>query len=203
MDNFRLYLDQRMFSLIEWKVSGHSWEEKNLPGRSDLVCDLDAHRRFYEEWSGLGRHESFSGMRSLHEVSAMTHSLSQISELISYSTPSAVGIIAHTFTGRARSTAFASFSAGAPVGGALGLILGGLFTSYVNNTWRGALYCVAGLAFAVSICAFFLVPNDGSHSSDRRVDWIGAALVTVGLIFLLFAISDGENAPNGWKTSCA
>ncbi|OWZ80201.1 efflux protein [Cryptococcus neoformans Bt85] len=119
----------------------------------------------------------------------------------SMSTPSAVGIIAHTFTGRARSTAFASFSAGAPVGGALGLILGGLFTSYVNNTWRGALYCVAGLAFAVSICAFFLVPNDGSHSSDRRVDWIGAALVTVGLIFLLFAISDGENAPDGWKTS--
>ncbi|ADV20469.1 efflux protein [Cryptococcus gattii Ru294] len=119
----------------------------------------------------------------------------------SMSTPSAVGIIAHTFSGRARSTAFASFSAGAPVGGALGLILGGLFTSYVSNTWRGALYCIAGLAFAVSICAFFVVPNDGSHSSDRRVDWIGAALVTVGLIFLLFSISDGENAPNGWKTS--
>lgn len=142
-------------------------------------------------------------MRGLHEVSAMTHSLPQFFELILYSTPSAVGIIAHTFTGRARSTAFASFSAGAPVGGALGLILGGLFTSYVKNTWRGALYCVAGLAFAVSICAFFLIPNDGSHSSDRRVDWIGAVLVTVGLIFLLFAVSDGENAPNGWKTSCA
>lgn len=115
-------------------------------------------------------------MRGLHEVSAMTHSLPQFFELILYSTPSAVGIIAHTFTGRARSTAFASFSAGAPVGGALGLILGGLFTSYVKNTWRGALYCVAGLAFAVSICAFFLIPNDGSHSSDRRVDWIGAVL---------------------------
>lgn len=192
-----------MFPLIEREVSGYSWEEKSLPGRSDLVCYLDANWRFYEEWSGLSRHESFSGIRGLHEVCAMIHAWLQNFKLISYSTPSAVGIIAHTFSGRARSTAFASFSAGAPVGGALGLILGGLFTSYVSNTWRGALYCIAGLAFAVSICAFFVVPNDGSHSSDRRVDWIGATLVTVGLIFLLFSISDGENAPNGWKTSCA
>ncbi|WVQ71574.1 hypothetical protein IAR50_001114 [Cryptococcus sp. DSM 104548] len=116
------------------------------------------------------------------------------------STPSAVGIIAHTFTGKARSTAFASFSAGAPVGGALGLLLGGLFTAYVKDTWRGALFCLAGLGFADAACAMFIIPNDVPHTNDRRVDWLGAALVTVGLVFIQFGISDGEGAPNGWKT---
>ncbi|KAJ7189465.1 major facilitator superfamily domain-containing protein [Mycena pura] len=45
--------------------------------------------------------------------------------------PAALGILAHTFppsAPRARAAAFASFSAGAPVGGALGMILGGLVT---------------------------------------------------------------------------
>ncbi|KAK8869878.1 hypothetical protein IAR55_000446 [Kwoniella newhampshirensis] len=117
------------------------------------------------------------------------------------STPSAVGIIAQNFSGRARSTAFASFSAGAPVGGALGLLLGGLFTSYVDDTWRGALFTMAGLAFAITVTAWFVVPRDPSITNDRRVDWLGAALVTVGLVFLQFVISDGESAPNRWKTS--
>ncbi|KAJ7841750.1 major facilitator superfamily domain-containing protein [Mycena olivaceomarginata] len=45
--------------------------------------------------------------------------------------PAALGILAHEFppsSGRARAAAFSSFSAGAPVGGALGMVLGGLVT---------------------------------------------------------------------------
>ncbi|WWC69544.1 uncharacterized protein I206_103486 [Kwoniella pini CBS 10737] len=116
------------------------------------------------------------------------------------STPSAVGIIAGNFTGKARSTAFACFSAGAPVGGAIGLIVGGVFVSYVKNTWRGALFLLAGMAFAIACISLWTIPSDFSHSDDKRVDWIGAALVTVGLILLQFTISAGETASNGWKT---
>ena len=36
----------------------------------------------------------------------------------------------------------------------------------------------------------------------RRVDWLGAFLVTAGLIFVVFILSDGPNAPDGWKTGC-
>ncbi|WWC61212.1 uncharacterized protein I303_103792 [Kwoniella dejecticola CBS 10117] len=116
------------------------------------------------------------------------------------STPSAVGIIAENFTGKARSTAFACFSAGAPVGGAIGLIVGGVFVSYVSNTWRGALFLLAGMAFAIAVVSLWTIPSDIPHSEDKRVDWIGAALVTVGLILLQFTISAGETASNGWKT---
>ena len=48
----------------------------------------------------------------------------------SMTTPSGFGIIAAHFDGKARAYAFATFSAGAPVGAAVGLILGGLLTTY-------------------------------------------------------------------------
>ena len=37
--------------------------------------------------------------------------------------------------------------------------------------------------------------------TDKRVDWLGAFLVTAGLTLLLFILSDGSIAPNGWSTS--
>ena len=43
--------------------------------------------------------------------------------------PAALGILAHTFPpSHFRSIAFATFAAGAPVGGAVGNIIGGVFT---------------------------------------------------------------------------
>lgn len=39
-------------------------------------------------------------------------------------------------------------------------------------------------------------------SLDRRVDWVGAFLVTAGLVLLTFSLGDGETAqPKQWKTS--
>ena len=36
----------------------------------------------------------------------------------------------------------------------------------------------------------------------RRIDWLGAFLVTAGLISIIFVLSDGSSAPDGWKTGC-
>jgi hypothetical protein len=85
---------------------------------------------------------------------------------------------------------------------AFGLVVGGLPTAYSKQTWRPCLWILASLAFAIAIVAFFVIPTDVVQTTDRRVDWVGAALVTVGLVFVQFGISDGETAPQGWKTSC-
>ncbi|RSH91274.1 hypothetical protein EHS25_009573 [Saitozyma podzolica] len=115
-------------------------------------------------------------------------------------TPSAIGIIAANFRGQARSTAFAAFAAGAPVGGSVGLVLGGIFVEYVPYSWRAVLCIMAGICFVMAIAAFFVLPRDTLKVVDPRLDWPGAVLVTVGLVLLMFVISDGQNAPNGWKT---
>jgi len=72
----------------------------------------------------------------------------------------------------------------------------------LRTTWRATLWVFSGLAAAIAITSFVFVPPDVLQTVDKRIDWVGAALVTVGLILLQFVISDGQNAPHGWKTGC-
>jgi len=47
--------------------------------------------------------------------------------------PAAVGILAHAFPpGRSRNIAFSTFSAGAPLGGAVGMVFGGVMAQYAT-----------------------------------------------------------------------
>ena len=41
-----------------------------------------------------------------------------------------------------------------------------------------------------------------SMETDKRVDWIGATLITIGLVLIVFVLGQGEIAPQGWKTPC-
>ena len=43
-------------------------------------------------------------------------------------------------------------------------------------------------------------PDIPSTETDRRCDWLGALLVTVGCVLIVFVLSDGEIV--GWSTSC-
>ncbi|KAJ6533086.1 major facilitator superfamily domain-containing protein [Mycena capillaripes] len=77
--------------------------------------------------------------------------------------PAALGILAHEFppsSGRARAAAFSSFSAGAPVGGALGMVLGGLLTQLSRYTWRAQFFLSAAIAFVTLIIGVLVIPPD-------------------------------------------
>jgi len=62
-------------------------------------------------------------------------------------------------------------------------------------------YLIFGLSILTMICGFFTIDRDIPSTEDRRVDWIGASLVTSGLVLIVFVLSDGSIAPQGWKTS--
>ncbi|EJU05211.1 hypothetical protein DACRYDRAFT_86362 [Dacryopinax primogenitus] len=115
--------------------------------------------------------------------------------------PSAVGILAHTFPlSQARTVAFATFQAGAPTGGALGSIIGGLTTQYAPIGWRAIFFVSAGIGGVVFVLVWLAFPNHRGHYEDKRVDWLGAALITSSLILLMFCLGQGEIAPQGWRT---
>ncbi|KAI0750334.1 major facilitator superfamily domain-containing protein [Daedaleopsis nitida] len=116
--------------------------------------------------------------------------------------PAALGILAHSFPpSRIRSIAFATFAAGAPVGAAIGSTLGGVLTQLTAKTWRSTFWLLTGLSALCCIGAFISIDKDVPYAlGDRRIDWIGALLVTAGLTFIVFVLSDGSTAPNGWKT---
>ncbi|KAA1469023.1 efflux transporter [Dentipellis sp. KUC8613] len=116
--------------------------------------------------------------------------------------PASLGILAHSFPpSRMRSVAFATFSSGGPVGGMLGFVIGGVLIQVTEPTWRTLFYLLAALGFLGAILAMVCVdPNEPSTETDRRVDWIGAFLVTTGLVLIVFVLSDAPTAPHGWRT---
>ena len=56
------------------------------------------------------------------------------------------------------------------------------------------------LSLIVGLFAFD--PDHPSEEPDKRVDWIGAILVTSGLVLIVFVLAQGEIAPQRWKTPC-
>jgi MFS family permease len=116
------------------------------------------------------------------------------------SAPSAFGLIAANIHGKDRATAFAMFSAGAPLGAGTGIVLGGVFTAYTEPTWRAVLWFFSGLGFFAALLAVLFVPKDSPHPHDRRLDLVGAAMITTGLVLFQFTISFAGT--KGWKTPC-
>jgi len=45
-------------------------------------------------------------------------------------------------------------------------------------------------------------PDVPSVEADQRVDWLGGFLITTGLVLVVYVLSDGEVAPEGWATPC-
>jgi len=115
--------------------------------------------------------------------------------------PAALAIVTATFAGSpARGRAFAIFGAVAGVAGAVGLLLGGLLTEYLN--WRWTLY--VNLAFAaiglIGAAAFLRRGDRPAHRP--KIDLPGTALVSAGLFLLVFGLSRAEaggwHAPASW-----
>ena len=130
--------------------------------------------------------------------------------------------MAHAFPpSRARSLAFATFAAGAPVGGAFGMIVGGVLTkltvcvtralvnsaTFLTSSCRQTLCSVFYLAAGTSALIFFsglasFDTDTPSTETVKRVDWIGIFLITIGLVLIIFVLGQGEIAPQGWSTPC-
>ena len=59
-------------------------------------------------------------------------------------------------------------------------------------------WVVAGICVIVLVAGIFSIDKDIHHTDvDRRVDWIGAFLVTGGLVLLTYGLTDGPS--RGWS----
>ncbi|KAI9433577.1 hypothetical protein H4582DRAFT_2082209 [Lactarius indigo] len=94
-----------------------------------------------------------------------------------------LGIMAKAFPpGTSRPLAFATFSAGAPIGATVAIVLCGVLTQVTKAAWRTPRFLLSGVALAFTVLGFFVFEDEPSTEEDKRVDWIGAFLVTVGLV---------------------
>ena len=114
--------------------------------------------------------------------------------------PAALSILTTTFTEPGeRNRAFAIYGAIAGAGGAVGLLLGGLLTEYLN--WRWCLFVnLIFAAFAFAGAMVFL--HDREPGQRPKLDLPGTVMVCAGLFGIVYGFSNAEthgwSAPSTW-----
>ena len=108
--------------------------------------------------------------------------------------PTALSLLAVTFTEPPeRARAFAVYGSIAGSGAAIGLLLGGILTQYLN--WRWCLYVNAPIATVAAVGGWRVLAGTRG-AAPRRFDIPGVLLATGGLAALVYACTQAVSA--GW-----
>ena len=109
--------------------------------------------------------------------------------------PSALSLLTVTFTKpQERAKAFGIYGAIAGGGSAIGLLLGGLLTEYLN--WRWVLYVNVPIALVGVAGAIAYVHDSPAGRNRSRLDLPGVVLATTGLVALVYGFTRAES--EGW-----
>jgi EmrB/QacA subfamily drug resistance transporter len=108
--------------------------------------------------------------------------------------PTALALIATTFPeGPPRNRAMGVYAAMSGVGGAVGLIAGGLLVSYTS--WRWVMFVNVPIGIAVALAALAVLP--GTAGRPGRLDLPGAVTGTAGVAALVYGLSNAATGQDG------
>lgn len=112
--------------------------------------------------------------------------------------PAALSIVLSEFSeGPERDRALGVWAAVAAGGAAAGVLLGGILTQYLG--WRWNFFVNVGVGIAVVWSGLRLIPHHiGEEKRQTNLDLQGAALVTSGLMSLVYGLSKAPN--DGWDS---
>ncbi|WP_208647958.1 MFS transporter [Streptomyces tirandamycinicus] len=109
--------------------------------------------------------------------------------------PAALSLLAVTFTdAKERAKAFGVYGAIAGGGGAVGLILGGVLTEYLD--WRWTFYVNIPFAVVAAVGAWLVVREPAGGRNRSPLDVPGVLLSTLGLVALVYGFTRAES--HGW-----
>ncbi len=112
--------------------------------------------------------------------------------------PAVLSLLTTTFTiPEERNRAFSVFGVIGASGAAVGLILGGALTEYLD--WRWTMFVNLILAIPAAVAALRLLPNDAARTSRTRIDLPGTLTASTGLLALVYGFSNAES--NGWGSA--
>ncbi|MEV4329820.1 MFS transporter [Streptomyces sp. NPDC049597] len=110
--------------------------------------------------------------------------------------PAALSLLAVTFTdAKERAKAFGIYGAIAGGGGAVGLILGGFLTEYLD--WRWTFFVNIPFAIIAAVGAYLVVREPEGARNRSSLDIPGVVLSTLGLVALVYGFTRAESA--GWS----
>jgi EmrB/QacA subfamily drug resistance transporter len=105
--------------------------------------------------------------------------------------PLAIGIIRDEFPREKVATGIGTISAMFGIGGGVGLVVAGVFVDHVSVAW---IFWLSALAAAVAAFATWRFVPESPVRVSARIDWLGGVLMSLALLALLLAVSEG----NAW-----
>jgi EmrB/QacA subfamily drug resistance transporter len=114
-------------------------------------------------------------------------------------TPGSLAILQASFRPDDRSKAIGAWSGLGGVATAIGPFIGGWLVGLGASSWRLIFAINVPIALAVVLLTWRHVPESRDRTATGRVDLIGGALVTAGLIGLTYALIEGQ--AEGWTSA--
>jgi EmrB/QacA subfamily drug resistance transporter len=112
--------------------------------------------------------------------------------------PAALSIVMNMFKeGAERNKALGVWGALGATGATVGLIAGGLLTTYVG--WRYIFFLNVPIGAVVLLLTRRVVPESRQDGTRRHYDPFGGVTITIGLVLLVYAISQGPQI--GWGST--
>jgi EmrB/QacA subfamily drug resistance transporter len=171
---------------LEWLVTAYALTFGGMLVFGGRTGDLYGKRRMF--MIGIGIFATASLLGGFAQDQAwliITRGLQGVGGAIA--SPTALSLVATTFPeGPPRNRAMGIYAAMSGAGGAIGLILGGVFTSYVS--WRWIFFVNVPIA-AVALLLAPRVLNE-SKPIPGRLDTLGAITVTAGMISLVYGLTN-------------
>ncbi|HCT76195.1 MAG TPA: MFS transporter [Micromonosporaceae bacterium] len=110
--------------------------------------------------------------------------------------PATLTVLGTTFTEPGqRARAFGLWGAAGGVGGAIGVLLGGMFTEWLS--WRWILLINIPIGAALFAAVAYSVTETRIQSAERKLDIPGSLSITAGLMAVVYGIAEGALVPLG------
>lgn len=181
-------------TMLQWVVTAYALTFGGFLLLGGRAADIFGHRRIL--LLGLGSFtvlSFFIGVSQSPTMLIVLRALQGISAALM--SPAALSVVLITFAeGKERNRALGHWTTVATEGAAVGLLLGGIITQFLN--WRWNFFINVPIGIVVSFAIARLLPHEPQESEHHDLDLPGAALVTSGLILFVFVAS---KAPEwGW-----
>jgi EmrB/QacA subfamily drug resistance transporter len=178
----------------QWVITAYTLSFAGLLLLGGRVADhLGRRRAFLVGLAGFAAASALAGAAPNFEMLVAGRALQ--GAFAAVLTPTALSMVAVTFTEpKERAKAYGVYGAVASSGAAVGLLLGGTLTEYLQ--WRWCLYVNIVIAVGALIAGRAVLPNPPVFARSK-LDVPGAAAITAGLAALVLGFS--QAVPHGWS----
>jgi EmrB/QacA subfamily drug resistance transporter len=104
--------------------------------------------------------------------------------------PGSLAIIGASFRSEDRGRAIGAWSGFTAITAAIGPVLGGWLIEQIS--WRAVFFLNLPLAVVVFLISVRYLPESRDENEDEQLDWVGAALTTVGLGLLVYGLIESS-----------